>query len=174
MLGRAVYSTLICPISAIASQSANTTEETMRQTQQLLDNIATQGDAIITYSNSDMKLSVQSDASYLSKTKEIILVGCHFFLSNEGTIPQNSGTILNIAHIIKHVMASATKVELAALYIMAREAVYIIIILEEMGHNHPPTPLQTDNVMADAVCNGKIKPKRKKSMDMRFYWLRDR
>ena len=43
-----------------------------------------------------------------------------------------------------------------------------------MGHKHPPTPLQTDNAMADAVCNGKIQRKRTKAMDMRFHWLRDR
>ena len=38
----------------------------------------------------------------------------------------------------------------------------------------PPTPLQTDNAMAEAVSNGKIQPKRTKTMDMRFHWLRDR
>ena len=43
-----------------------------------------------------------------------------------------------------------------------------------MGHKQPPTPLQTDNSMVDAVCNGKIQPKRKKAMDIRFNWLRDR
>ena len=57
---------------------------------------------------------------------------------------------------------------------MAREAVYIRIILEEMGHKQPPTPLQTDNYMAEAVANGKIQPKRTKAMDMQFYWLRYR
>jgi len=57
---------------------------------------------------------------------------------------------------------------------MAREAVYIRIILEELGHKQPPTPLQTDNAMADTVINGKIQPKRTKAMDMRFHWLRDR
>jgi hypothetical protein len=36
-LGRAVDSTLLCPISAIASQSSKPTEDTMRQTLQLLD-----------------------------------------------------------------------------------------------------------------------------------------
>ena len=50
----------------------------------------------------------------------------------------------------------------------------IRIILEELGHKQPPTPLQTDNAMADAVINGKIQPKRTKAMDMRFHWLRDR
>ena len=62
-------------------------------------------------------------------------------MSNESTIPQNNGAVLNIAHIIKHVMTSATEAELTALYIMAREAVYIRIILEELGHKQPPTPL---------------------------------
>ena len=59
---------------------------------------------------------------------------------------------------------------------MAREAVYVRIILAEMGHKQPPTPIQTDNAMAEAVTviNGKIQPKRTKAMDMRFHWLRDR
>ena len=71
-------------------------------------------------------------------------------------------------------MTLATEAELAALYIMAREAVYIRIILEDTGHKQPSTPLQTDNSMADTVCNGKVQPKRTKAMDMRFHWLRDR
>ena len=173
-LGRAVDSTLLCPISAIASQSATPTEETMEQTMQFLDYIATQEEAVITYSASDMKLAVHSDASYLSEPKARSRAGGHFFLSNEATIPHNNGAVLNLAHIIKHVMSSATEAELAALYIMAREAVYIRIILEEMGHKQPPTPIQTDNAMAEAVCNGKIQPKRTKAIDMRFHWLRDR
>ena len=63
-------------------------------------------------------------------------------------------------------MSSATETELAALYIVAREAVYIRMILEELGHKQPPMPLQTDNFMADGVVNGKVKPKRTKAMDM--------
>ncbi len=80
---------------------------------------------------------------------------------------------MNIAHITKHVMSSATEAELAALYIMAQEAVFIRIVLEEMGHTQPPTPLQTDNTMVEGVVNGKVQPKQTKAMDMRFHWLRD-
>ena len=57
---------------------------------------------------------------------------------------------------------------------MAREEVHIRIIFEEMGHKQPPTPLQTDNSMAEAVINGRIQLKRTKATDMRFHWLRDR
>ena len=112
----------------------------MKQTQQLLDYIVTQEDAIITYINSDMKIAVHSNSSYLSKPKARSRACGHLFLSNESTIPQNNGVILHIAHIIKHVMTSVTEAKPEALYIMAREAVYIRIIQEEMGHKQPPTP----------------------------------
>ena len=56
-------------------------------------------------------------------------------------------------------MTSVTEAELAVLYIVAREAVYIRIMLEEMGHQQPPIPLQTDNAMSDAVVNGKMQAK---------------
>lgn len=173
-LGRAVDSTLLMPISAIASQQANPTEETLAHTKQLLDYIASQEEAVLTYTASDMILAVHSDASYLNESNARSRAGGHFFLSTNNDIPRNNGAILNIAHIIKHVMSSATEAELAALYIMAREAVYIRIILEEMGHKQPPTPMQTDNAMAEGVINSKVQPKRTKAMDMRFHWLRDR
>jgi hypothetical protein len=69
LLGQAVDSTLLCPISAIASQSSKPTEDTMHHSQQLLDYLATQKDAILTYNASDMILAVHSNASYLRKPK---------------------------------------------------------------------------------------------------------
>ena len=108
-----------------------------------------------------MELAVHSDASYLSKPKARSRAGGHSFLSNEAVKPKNNGAILNITHIIEHIITSATEDEIAALYTMARKAIYIRSILEEMGHKQPPTPLQIDNAMSDAVCNGKIQPKQK-------------
>jgi hypothetical protein len=140
--GRAVDSTVLTPISAIASQSANPTKETLAHTNQLLDYLATQEDAVLTYNRSEMIMAVHSDASYLCEPKAKSRAGGHFFMSTNAEIPPNNGAILNIAHIIKHVMTSATEAELAALYIMAREAVYMRIILEEMGHKQPATPIQ--------------------------------
>ena len=90
-LGRAVDSILLCPISATASQASKPTEDTMEQTLQLLDYIATQDEAVVTYNASDMKLAVHSDASYLSKPNARSRAGGHFFLSNEAAIPANNG-----------------------------------------------------------------------------------
>jgi hypothetical protein len=68
-LGKAVDSTLLCPISAIPSQSSKPTKDTMRQTFQLLNYLATQEDAVLSYHASNMVLAVHSNASYLSKPK---------------------------------------------------------------------------------------------------------
>ncbi len=168
-------STLLCPISVITSQSSKPTEDMMQQTLQLLDYLATQEDAVLSYHASDMVLAVHSNASYLSKPKACSRAGGHFVLSSNTTVPPNNWAVLNIAHIIKNVTSSATKAELAGLYIMAREAAYIRIILKELGNKQPQyPPLQTDNAMADTITNGKIQPKQTKAMDMQFHWLQDR
>ena len=131
----------------------------MRKTHQLLDYIATQEDTVITYNSSNMKLAVHSNASYLSEPKARSQAGEHLFLSNEATISQNNGAILNITHIIKHVMTKTTESEPAAHYIMECKAIYIRIILEDMGNKKPATPLQIDNAMSNAVCKDEIQQK---------------
>ena len=120
-----------------------------------------------------MILAAHSDASYLSEPNARSRAGGHFFLSTNCQYPPNNGAILNIAQIIKNVMSSAAEAEVGALFICAREAVYIRNILKEMGHPQPPTPIQTDNSTAEGVVNSNIQPKRTKAMDMRFHWLRD-
>ena len=135
---------------------------------------ATQEEAVLTFNASDMVLVVHSDAGYLNERKARSRVGGHFFPSANASSPPNNGAILNTAQIIRAVMSSAAEAELGALFINAKEAVYIRQILTEMGHPQPPTPIQTDNSTAEGVVNLKVQPKRTKSMDMRFHWLRDR
>ena len=71
----------------------------MDQTHQLLDYVATQEEAVLTYHASDMKLAAHSDASYLSEPKARSRAGGHFFLSSDAQVPANNGAVLNIAHI---------------------------------------------------------------------------
>jgi hypothetical protein len=146
----------------------------MKRIKQLLDYCASQEEAIITYNSSKMILAVHSDAGYANEKKARSRAGGHFFLSNNEPDPPNNGAILTNATIIKNVMSSAAEAEIGALYLNAREAVYLRQILIEMGHPQPPTPIQTDNTTAEGVINHKIQPKRTKAMDMRFHWLRDR
>ena len=71
-------------------------------------------------------------------------------------------------------MSSAAEAELGALFLNAKEAVYLRQILIKRGHPQPRTPIQTDNTTAEGVINNKIQPKRTKAMDMQFHWLHDR
>ena len=105
-----------------------------------------------------MKQDVHSVASYLSKPKASYRTYGHFFLSGNSSVPHNNGAVLNIAHLIKHIMSSAPDAKLAARYMVAQEAIYIHIIVQELGHNQPPTLLQTDNSMTAGVENGKVQP----------------
>ena len=172
--GRAVDATVLVALSSIASAQASPTELTMSLIKWLLDYVATHPDAILTYEKSDMILAVHSDASYLSEPQARSRAGGHFFLTSDTELPPNNGAVLNISKIMKSVMSSAADAELGALYINACEAVPIRNLLNEMGHKQPRTPMQTDNSTACGVVNSNIQPRRTKSMDMRFYWLRCR
>ena len=141
---------------------------------QLLDSIASQEDPILMNHASKIILVAHSNAGYLNQSNARSRAGRHIFLSTDVHYPPINGPVPNIAHIIKNVMSSATEAKLAALYIVAKEYVYICLVLEEMGHPQPPTPIQTNNSTAKSVINNTIQPKRTKVMDMRFYWLRDR
>ena len=61
-LGRAVNSTLLMPLSVIASKQAAPKEYTMERAMQLLDYLASQEKAIITYQASDMTLDPSSSS----------------------------------------------------------------------------------------------------------------
>jgi len=173
-LARGVDCTILPALSSLSSQQAEPTETTLQRAHQLLHYLASQEEAILTYSASDMVLAVHSDAGYLNEPNARSRAGGHFFLSKDVLHPPNNGAILNIAKIIKNVMSSAAEAELGALYIMAREAIWIRVILEELGHKQPPTPIQTDNSTAAGIINNTVQPKQTKAMDMRFHWLRDR
>ncbi len=68
-LAQAVVSKMLTPLSAIASEQAAPTENTMQTCFQFLDYAALQEDAIVTYRASNMKLAIHSNASYLSEPK---------------------------------------------------------------------------------------------------------
>jgi len=171
---RGVDDTILTPLSAIAAKQSKPTVNTAQRSQQIMDYLATQEPAVLTYCKSDMVLVVHSDVSYLNEEEARSRAGGHHFLSEDVPLPPNNGAIHIIAEIIKGVMSSAAEAELGAMYINARKAVEERIILKEMGHKQPATPVQVDNSTAEGIINKRVQPKRTKAMDMRFRWLRDR
>ena len=166
---RAVDTTIPTALSSIATEQAKLMQETMKKVRQLLDECATQEEAIITYNASNMILAVHSDAGYCNEKKACSRAGGHFPLSSDEAFPPNNGAILTNATTIKAVMSLAAEAELGGIYLNAREVVHLRQILEEMKHPQPKTPIQTNNTTAEGVINNKIQPKQTKAMDTRFH-----
>jgi hypothetical protein len=170
-LARAVDSTMLTPLSAIASKQAAPMENMMQTCLQFLDYAALQEDAIVTYRASDMKLAIHSNASYLSEPKARSRAGGHMFMAGTEEIPINNEAVLNITQIIKAVISLAAEAKLSVLFINAKMAVSIRRTLKEMGHSQSRTPIQTYNLTAHALLTNKILPKALKAMEMQFHWL---
>jgi hypothetical protein len=122
-----------------------------------------------------MILHIHSDSSYLSENEVKNRAGGFFYRGNTTKNDKKlTGAILIISKVIKHVMSSAAEAEIGAVFINVKEGAVLRTTLEELGHIQPPTPMETDNTTATGYNNGKIKQKRTKAMDMRFYWIKDR
>ena len=121
-----------------------------------------------------MILAGHLDAAYLNVPRSRSRAGAFIFLSEDDPIPRLNGPVLSLAKIIKFLMSSAAEAELAALFLAAKDMVPFCQTLTETGWPQPKTPIQVDNSTAVGVTNQTIVPKRTKSMDMRFHWLRCR
>jgi hypothetical protein len=172
---REIDPTFLMPLNDIATEQTKATEKTQASTNQMLDYLATRPDATIRYHASDMILNIHSYASYLSVSNAQSRLGGLFFLGN--TPPEQetlNRSILNVAAVIKNVVASAAESEVRACFHNTQSGAPLSVTLTELGHTQPPTPLRTDNSTAYGIVNETIKQKRSKAMDMRYHWLTDR
>jgi hypothetical protein len=172
---RAVDPTVLMPLNDIATEQTKATEKTQAATNQLLDYLATHPDATIRYHASDMILHIHSDAPYLSVSNARSRLGGLFFCGDKS--PQQdtlNGSILNVASVIKNMVASAAESEVGACFHNAQSGAPLRVTLTELGHIQPPTPLRTDNSTAYGILNETIKKNISKAMDMRYHLLTDR
>ena len=64
----------------------------------------------------DMILALHSDAPYLSMPESKSRAAGHFYLSKNKDEIFNNGAVMTLSKIIKHVLASASEAETAALF----------------------------------------------------------
>jgi hypothetical protein len=155
---RAVDPTILMPLNDIVTEQTKATEKTQAATNQLLDYLATHPDATIRYHASDMILHIHSDASYLSVSNARSRLGGLFFFGNKSPEQDKlSGSILNVASVIKKVVASAAESKVGACFHNAQSGAPFRVTLTELGHIQPPTPLRTDNRIWNLERNNKTK-----------------
>jgi hypothetical protein len=163
------------PLNAIETEQTKAMEKTQTATNQMLDYLATHLDATIRYHVSNMVLHINSDASYLLVSDPRSRLRGLFFLGNR--FPEQdtiNGSILNVATIIKNVVAFAAESEVGACFHNAQSGAPLRVTLTKLGHTRPPAPLRTDSSTAYGIVNETIKQKRSKAMDMWYHWLTDR
>jgi hypothetical protein len=97
-----------------------------------------------------MILHIHSDASYLSQNESKSRAGGFFYMGSDTKTDKKltNGAILIVSKVLKHIMASAAEAEIGAVFINTKEGAVIRTTLEELGHKHPPTPMETDNTTA--------------------------
>jgi hypothetical protein len=172
---RAVDPTVLMPLNNIAKEQTKATDKTQAATNQLLDYLATHPYATIRYHASDMILHIHSDASYLSVSNARSRLGGLFFCGDKYPHQDNiNGSILNVASVIKNVLASAAESEVGACFQNSEGGAPLRVTLTELGHIQPPTPLHIDNSTAFGILKKTIKQKISKAMDMRYHWITDR
>jgi hypothetical protein len=118
-----------------------------------------------------MQLQLQSDASYLCRPgARSVLGGFHFL----GYPERINGPIFCTSKIISCVVASVAEAELGAAFQKGQKAAEFRNTLHELGYPQTPTTIMIDNTVAEGLAADTINAKRSKSMDVRFFWLRDR
>jgi hypothetical protein len=168
---RAVDSAILTAVHELGSVQSKPTLQDVKKVERLLQYISTHQNSAIRFYSSTMQLQVQSDASYLCRPgARSVLGGVHFL----GFPDRINGPIFCTSKIISSVVASVAEAELGAALQNAQKAAEFRNALHELGYPQTPTTIMIDNTVAEGLAADTINARRSKSMDVRFFWLRDR
>ena len=137
---RAVDCTMLHTLNYQATRVKNGKKQTVKAIKHFLDYFGTNSEATVLYQVSDMILHDHSDAAYLVVAGARSRLEGYTFLGNEDEKAQiNNSLISIIAKLIKHVMASAAEVDIAALFMNARYLLPLRTTCAELGNPQPAT-----------------------------------
>jgi hypothetical protein len=123
------------PLNDIATEQTTAAKQTLTAASQLLHYLATHPDATIHFYASYMILHLHSDASYLSVSKARSCLGGLFNLGyNSPNKYKLNGSILDVASVIRNMLASAAESEVGACFQNAQASAPLQITLMELGH----------------------------------------
>ena len=168
---RTVDPSVLTAVHELGSIQAHPTKNDMKKMERLLQYISAHPNHGIRFHASSMQLQIQSDASYLCRSKaRSVLGGIHYLGSTEVI----NGPFFCTSKIIPCVVTSAAEAELGAAFYNAQKGAQFRNTLIELGYPQQPTTILVDNTVAEGLANDTVNAKRSKSMDVRFFWLRDR
>jgi hypothetical protein len=170
---RTVDPSILTAVHELGSVQSSPTMHDRLKAERLLRYLSVNQNGATRFYASNMQLQVQSDASYLCRPKARSVLGGFHYLGFPDRI---NGPIFCTNKIISCVVlvALVAETELGAAFQNAQKAAEFRNTLLELGYPQLPTPIMIDNTVAVGLAADTINAKRSKSMDVRFFWLRDR
>ena len=170
---RAVDATFLTAVCLLSSQQSNPTEATMRAAHRLLGYAKLHPNHVLVFRPSDMLLRIHSDASFLNRPNSGSTAGGFHFL---GTTDPNflNGPIFCHCTRIPVVCAAVSEAEYAGIFANLEIGADERSILESLGHPQPPTDVYCDNLCSVGLATDVVRPKKSKSIDKRFDWIKCR
>ena len=155
-------------LNAIGSEQAKATETTRMWSNWLLDYLATHPNAKIRYWQSDMRLIIHSDASFLVEWDAKSNYGGYFYLEwnqNDDEPQQINGAVYISASLLPLVAILVAEAELGGKFYNTKKGKILRLTLEEMGWKQYPTTIFVDNNTASRICNSTIKRQGSQAMN---------
>ena len=124
-----------------------------------------------------MIMNIHSDALYLSETKAQSRSCGHFFMGwtpKSGKPLKLNGAFYTNTTIMRFVVASAAEAKLGALFHNCQEGMIFQQTLANLRHPQPKTQIHCDDATAVGITNNTVKRQRSWSIEMRFFWVRDK
>jgi hypothetical protein len=168
---RTVDPSILTAVHELGSVQSQPTLQDCKKAERLLPYVSVNQNGATRYYASTMHLQAQSDASYLCRPKAWSVLGGFHYLGFPDRI---NGPIFCTSKIISCIVSSVVEAELGAAFQNAQKAAEFRNTLQELGYPQLPTVIMIDNTVAEGLAADTINANRSKSMDVRFFWLRDR
>jgi hypothetical protein len=168
---RTVDPSILTAIHELGSVQSQPTIQDMKKVDRVLQYVSTHQHGATRFYASNMQHQVQSDASFLFRPKARSVLGGYHYL---GFSDRLNGPVYCTSNIISCVVSSVAEAESGAAFQNTQKAVEFRNTLHELGYPQQPTTIMIDNTVAEGFAADTINAKRSKSMDVRFFWLRDR
>ena len=84
-----------------------------------------------------------------------------------------NGNIFVLGGILRIVVCSVAEAELGALLLNTKDCKIPRLVMFEMSHHWPPTPVYCDNNIAAGITNDTVENQRSRSMEMWFFLVKD-
>lgn len=171
---RSVDYTILPAVTHISSRQASPTVAVAAAMKRLLHYSARYPDNQLVFHACTMRLEIQSDVSYLSRPQSRSVAGGIFNLALSPTSAVPNSPCHAFSSIIPVVVSSVAEAEYAALFMAGRDGAALRTVLDSLGYPQPATTIFCDNACAVGIASDTVTPRRTKSMDMQFHWIRDR